>query len=270
MRLREVRVEGNRLLEALERGKDGTAPPELQDAPLEEELVGLEVPGPDSGQVTAPGIGEGDPEPGCDRVRDLVLDGEHIGELAIVALRPEMVSVGRVDELRCYPQAVAGLADAAFQDRVHPEPLRHRAQILLGALEREAGSACRDAQALELGQRIDDLLGDAVAEELVLRIAAHVREGQHRDGLVDGHGRARRRRDKRRAERRQVGKAILGLARHGALDGRFDRGGDAGAPRGDPGRMLGESLQASTAYPEFPWNGSSPVIISKRTQARLY
>jgi len=33
------------------------------------------------------------------RARNLVLDGEHVGQLAVPALRPDVVAVGHVDEL---------------------------------------------------------------------------------------------------------------------------------------------------------------------------
>src|SRR5262245_42524222 len=50
-----------------------------------------------------------------DRFDDLVLDGEHVSHLAVVALGPDVIAVGDVDELSGDAQPVPGLADAAFE-----------------------------------------------------------------------------------------------------------------------------------------------------------
>ena len=47
--------------------------------------------------------------------------------------------------------------------------------------EEERRGATGDLQAGHVGQRIDDLLGQAVAEILVVLVRAHVGERQHRD-----------------------------------------------------------------------------------------
>ena len=50
------------------------------------------------------------------------------------------------------------------------------------ALEGERRASGRHAEPLDLPERVDDVLGDPVAEELVLRVGAHVRERQDGDG----------------------------------------------------------------------------------------
>ena len=47
---------------------------------------------------------------------DLILKGEEIHELAVVALGPHLQSRRRIDQLRGYPHALARSSDAAFQD----------------------------------------------------------------------------------------------------------------------------------------------------------
>jgi hypothetical protein len=60
-----------------------------------------------------------------DRGRDLVLDGEDVLELAVVALRPDVpVGLG-VDELDGDAHPVARLAHAALRDILHLQRLRH-------------------------------------------------------------------------------------------------------------------------------------------------
>ena len=58
-----------------------------------------------------------------DVLRDLLLDREDVLHLAVVARRPEAVAGADVGELHRDPEAVARLADAAFQDRAHVQQL---------------------------------------------------------------------------------------------------------------------------------------------------
>ena len=60
---------------------------------------------------------------GDDRVGDVVLHGEDVDKLAVVALGPEMAAGGGVVELRGDAHAVAGLAHAAFDDVADAELL---------------------------------------------------------------------------------------------------------------------------------------------------
>ncbi len=120
-----------------------------------------------------------------DRRGHLVLDREDVLELAVVALGPDVpVGLG-VDQLHGDAHPVAGLAHAAL-DHVLDAELRgdvldpHRL-----ALVHEGGVARDHEQVPKARQRGDDVLGQAVGEELLLGIAAHVDERQDRDrGLV--------------------------------------------------------------------------------------
>ena len=71
---------------------------------------------------------------------NLVLDGEDVGEIAVVAVGPEWPPVLPVDQLGGDAHAVAGLADAAFEHvghaerpgdllHVHPLPLNVKAVL---------------------------------------------------------------------------------------------------------------------------------------------
>ena len=60
-----------------------------------------------------------------DRLGDLVLDGEDVGQVAVIAVGPEMRSVCAVDELRVDAHPLARLADASFQHVRDVEPPAH-------------------------------------------------------------------------------------------------------------------------------------------------
>ena len=75
----------------------------------------------------------------------------------------------------------AGLADAPLEDVADAELAADGAHIHRLSLVGEHRVAGDHEEALELGQRGGDVLGDAVAEKLLLRIGAHVVERQHGD-----------------------------------------------------------------------------------------
>jgi len=117
------------------------------------------------------------------------LDGEDAVELAVVGLRPQMVSVRDVDELCRDPHAIAGLADASLQHVRHVELRPHLGDSHRAALERERRGPCRHAELGNPGEHVEQLLGEAIGEILVLRIRAHVHERKHGDrARVCRHG----------------------------------------------------------------------------------
>ena len=98
-----------------------------------------------------------------------------------------MRPVSRFDQLRHHPDAVAGFPDAAFEHFRYAQRLGNAADVLVFALERECGRAGDDLEPWNASQRVDDFLGQPIAEVLVLLVAAHVLERQHDDrGLFDG------------------------------------------------------------------------------------
>src|SRR3546814_18498676 len=75
---------------------------------------------------------------------------------------------------------------AAFQDRGHAQLAGHHRNAGFLALEHERGRARGDLELRQLGEQVEDFLGDAVAEVFVLRVAAHVDEWQDRESVVWG------------------------------------------------------------------------------------
>ena len=178
----EVRVDLDRALQPFERALNIARVQKL--TAREVVVVGLEV-----GVVTGCGARRDvSGHRGSDGGGDLGLDVEDVGELAVVGLGPEL-SPALVEELRRYAQLAARLAHAALQDVAHTE---HRADALDpdgAVLERERGRAADHVQLTDARERVQDLLGDAVAEVAVVGIVADVGEGKHGDGVFEPFGR---------------------------------------------------------------------------------
>ena len=119
-----------------------------------------------------------------DGLRDFVLDGNTSDELPIVAFRPQVIAVLSVDQLRSHADSASRSTDAPFKNRPDAERLCDPADVLLLAAEGEGRCARGDLEVGDMGQQVDQLLGQAVAEVLVVRVSAHVGEREHRDGKV--------------------------------------------------------------------------------------
>ena len=115
------------------------------------------------------------------------MDGEDIGQIAIVALRPQMRVVARVEQLRSYPHFVGRTLHAAFHDTRDAELLTDLTQIARGAglVLHDAGAAdhfeIRDLR--EVGQ---NLVLHPIGEEGVLFVLAQIFKRQHGDAFL-GH-----------------------------------------------------------------------------------
>ena len=123
-----------------------------------------------------------DPQRLHDPVGDFVLHGEHVGEVPIVALRPQMPAGLAVDQLCDDPDAPARLADAPLQHVAYAQLFAQLLQLHGRTLVGERRIARGHIQARDPGEVGDEILGNAVAEVLLLRIAAHVDERQDHDG----------------------------------------------------------------------------------------
>ena len=152
----------------------------------EDALVGRHVVGGQPGRAVARRRLDPPRQGGDDRGRDLVLDGEDVLEVAVVALGPEVVVGLGVDQLHGDAHPLPDLAHAAFDDVLHAELGGELLHLDRPALELERGVARDHEQLAEPRQLGDDVLGDAVGEELLLRVAAHVVERQHGDRRLVG------------------------------------------------------------------------------------
>ena len=71
------------------------------------------------------------------RARDVVLDGEDVGQLSIEPLRPERFVTAHFNELRVDPNSAAGAKDRPLDHEVGPELSPYLDQIARFALEAE-------------------------------------------------------------------------------------------------------------------------------------
>ena len=129
-----------------------------------------------------------------DTAGDLVLHGEDIAELPVVAFGPVMGAGDRVDELRADAQPVAAAAHAAFEHVADAKLARDLAHIDSAVLVDEGGVAGDDEQPSDAGKPGDQILGNAVGKIVLIRVAAHIGERQHRDRGAIGQRQRRRRR----------------------------------------------------------------------------
>ena len=79
-------------------------------------------------------------------VSDLVLHGKEVNQLAVVALRPEVLAVHGVHQLRRDPQLLPGLLDTPLQYIAHAQLLSDLLHFHRLALVGEAGVACDHEQ----------------------------------------------------------------------------------------------------------------------------
>jgi hypothetical protein len=111
----------------------------------------------------------------------LGLHRQTIGQLAIVALGPDVGLAPGFNELRGDAHAVAGAPDAALDEVVGAQRLADFGRALLGVLVEHRGMACDDTDAAgaALAELGDHLLGQPVAEKVVLRLTGEIGERQH-------------------------------------------------------------------------------------------
>ena len=72
-----------------------------------------------------------------DRLRDVVLHRKHVLKRTVVCPRPQLIAIRDVHQLDRDTHALAGLANAAFQDGGHVEGVSHLGDRRVLALEVE-------------------------------------------------------------------------------------------------------------------------------------
>ena len=112
-----------------------------------------------------------------DCLADIVLDREYIRHLAVVALRPEMVTGGDIDQLGRYPDACPGFAHASLEDVLHVEFRADLPDVQVFGAQGEGRGAGRDLQAGQLREGVDDLFCQPVTEILVFFVGAEIGYG---------------------------------------------------------------------------------------------
>ena len=116
-----------------------------------------------------------------DGVRDVVLDPEQVLTIVVEAVGPEVAAGAGIDQLRHYPRPAAGAADAALEHRVDPQELGDLADVCVAVLEVEDRGPRHHSETGDVGEQVDQVLGQTVGEDLGRLVAVEVGEGQHRD-----------------------------------------------------------------------------------------
>ena len=133
-------------------------------------------------------------DPGRDGARHLALQREHVLQVALVALGPELRLVAGLDQLGGDADPAGVVADAALDDVVHAQVAPDRGDVAARALvpHRRGARDHRQALGLQASELGDHLLGQPFAEVLLLGVAAQVLERQHRELHAPGRRGPRR------------------------------------------------------------------------------
>ena len=113
---------------------------------------------------------------------NLVLNRENVLQISVKSLRPQVSSTACLDELGCDPDSATCFPNAAFYYVVDVQFLANSTQIGRLALVLKGRIASDHRESVEAAQFSDYVLGDAVGEVLLLRIARHVGERQNGNG----------------------------------------------------------------------------------------
>src|SRR5688572_8539733 len=153
--------------------------PEIAPPPVE--LIRLRIGGSALHQGGVPPLPKLYLEGADDFTRDLLLHAKHVRHVAVVVLRPEVLVGPRIDELRGDPHAPAALPNAALENVTDVELLRDLPDRLIRSFIVHRRSPRDHSELGYTRQAREDLLGEAVAEVLVVAGRAQVDERQHRD-----------------------------------------------------------------------------------------
>jgi hypothetical protein len=213
LRRRESGIERRGAFQRLQGVPEGLGRgPGVERPPEQEEAVGLGIGRRRRRRWRVPGEQDGR-QLADHRPRDLVLDGEDVGELPLVGLAPHPLARRCLHHLGLYPQSSPRPPDASFEEVGHAELPGDLRRIRVLSLEPEAGRAGGDPEPGDAGEDAEDLHGDAVGEVVLILPGAQVGEGDHGDR--EAH---RQRRDDRREHPfRKVQAVHEGLGRHRPL-----------------------------------------------------
>src|SRR5262245_25392620 len=118
---------------------------------------------------------------GDNLAHDLVLNEEDVDHLTIEPVGPDVSAGFSVDELRRDAKAVVGAPDAALEHVAHLELAPKLGYVHRLPLVLKCRVACEHMQVVRPRQLGQNVLGQAVAEILLFRIAAQIGEGENGD-----------------------------------------------------------------------------------------
>jgi hypothetical protein len=121
-----------------------------------------------------------------DRLHHAILHGENLVRDAVEFFAPDMTAGVGIDQLDADTDPVACAPDAASDHRTNVQIAGHLLDVDCDAAVAECGRARPYRQQAPARQFDDDVLGDAIAEIFLCRIAAHIGERQHADLYARG------------------------------------------------------------------------------------
>src|SRR6266853_6557624 len=102
-----------------------------------------------------------------------------------------MVSVSNIYQLGGDAEPISNFPHTALEDCSNIELFPDLPHVGVSSLEEKGGSSSRHMEAFDLRQHIDDLFGNTIGKEFVLRIRAYVDKRKHCDGVTrDAYGRS--------------------------------------------------------------------------------
>src|SRR5947209_15763765 len=143
-----------------------------------------------------------------------ILQLEHVSQLAVEAIGPDMRPCCGVDELPSETEAIGTAANAALDDVTDAKFTSDLADVYTLAAIRERRVSSDHEQSRATRKRCDDLLGHPVREVVLFGTAAHVVERQNRDRRPIGQGEWRRRRVRAAIGRRLALSGLLAYLAH--------------------------------------------------------
>ncbi len=177
---RVARVFRDRLLEMGDRfGARLRGPFVHEEPPLEIRLIRLDFPRGWPGQTLLLIARQLEPQLVGHLIGDFLLQLEYARHPAMELAAPDLRPVVHVDQLRPYRERVAALEHPAGQDCPDVQGAPDFLRLLRPPLVAEDGAPRHHAQLRKLRQRVDDRVGDPVAQVLHLRVLTRVRERQH-------------------------------------------------------------------------------------------
>src|SRR5439155_6054890 len=117
-----------------------------------------------------------------DGPRNILLDSEHILELAVVCIRPQLVPIAGAHELRRDANAVAAAPDAPLEYGTDVQLAADLVHVDLPALELERRRPCGHPDSFDAAQGGDQFVSQAVAEVLLISVRTQIGKGKHRRG----------------------------------------------------------------------------------------
>src|SRR5262249_38560382 len=109
-----------------------------------------------------------------------------IGQLTIKRVGPKMIAGDGINELCCNTYPAARLADRAFEHITHAKLPPDLLNVDRTTLISEARCPGGHEQAGITAQRCNDVFGNAFSKVILVRIAAHIGEREHRDRWLVG------------------------------------------------------------------------------------